>query len=286
MITATYRWPERVDPKSKERVGSVPVIVETTVEVRADDPVVRVRTRFVNPSRDHRLRVHLPLPEPAADLARRVRLHRGRARPDRRGSLGGVPDPDLPVEALRERGRPHRGPRRAARVRARRHRGRPVGRPSRGPRPSHSPCSGDRDAVASGDVAPAVAGRADDPDRGTPAPRPDRRGLRTAPSVERRSLSRWPTTSSCRSYRRARSAAETAPTAAPRSPCAARRCPLSSGEPVCSSSASSTRRLHPRPSRSPGRSGWLVDLRGQALSPFEGSFELRPHGIATARLAD
>ena len=33
-----------------------------------------------------------------------------------------------------------------------------------------------------------------------------------------------------------------------------------------------------------GRSGWLVDLRGRPLSPFEGSFELRSQGIATARL--
>ena len=33
-----------------------------------------------------------------------------------------------------------------------------------------------------------------------------------------------------------------------------------------------------------GRSGWLVDLRGRPLVPFEGRFELRPHGIATLRL--
>ena len=36
----------------------------------------------------------------------------------------------------------------------------------------------------------------------------------------------------------------------------------------------------------PGRSGWLVDLRGYPLEPFEGSFELRAFGIATARLRD
>ena len=34
----------------------------------------------------------------------------------------------------------------------------------------------------------------------------------------------------------------------------------------------------------PGRSGWLVDLRGRPVAPFEGAFPLRPHGIATARL--
>ena len=36
----------------------------------------------------------------------------------------------------------------------------------------------------------------------------------------------------------------------------------------------------------PGRRGWLIDLRGRALEPFEGSFPLRPHGIATAQLSD
>jgi hypothetical protein len=32
------------------------------------------------------------------------------------------------------------------------------------------------------------------------------------------------------------------------------------------------------------RSGWLVDLRGRPLQPFDGQFELRAHGIATLRL--
>jgi alpha-mannosidase len=41
------------------------VDVTTELEVRADEPIVRVTTRFVNPARDHRLRVHLPLPAPA-----------------------------------------------------------------------------------------------------------------------------------------------------------------------------------------------------------------------------
>jgi alpha-mannosidase len=34
-----------------------------------------------------------------------------------------------------------------------------------------------------------------------------------------------------------------------------------------------------------GRSGWLVDLLGMPLEPFDGGFPLRPWGIATARLA-
>ncbi|MBV9410267.1 MAG: hypothetical protein JO148_01615, partial [Acidimicrobiia bacterium] len=33
-----------------------------------------------------------------------------------------------------------------------------------------------------------------------------------------------------------------------------------------------------------GRTGWLVDLRGRPVEPFDGSFPLRPWGIATVRL--
>jgi hypothetical protein len=32
------------------------------------------------------------------------------------------------------------------------------------------------------------------------------------------------------------------------------------------------------------RSGWLVDLRGRPVAPFDGAFDLRAHGIATVRL--
>jgi hypothetical protein len=65
VITATYRWPEYVDGMTRARTGEKTVEVSTTVEIRAEERIVRVVTRFVNPCRDHRLRVHLPLPEPA-----------------------------------------------------------------------------------------------------------------------------------------------------------------------------------------------------------------------------
>ena len=64
-ITSTYDWPSFVDGNSQKRVGSHHVGVQTDVTVLADDATVRVVTSFVNPSGDHRLRVHLPLPEPA-----------------------------------------------------------------------------------------------------------------------------------------------------------------------------------------------------------------------------
>ncbi len=65
VITARYLWPDHVDASSQTRVGEQLAVVETSLELRADEPAVRVTTSFVNPSRDHRLRVHLPLPEPA-----------------------------------------------------------------------------------------------------------------------------------------------------------------------------------------------------------------------------
>jgi mannosylglycerate hydrolase len=66
VITSTFTWPDRVDDATNTRVGSHSVPVVTTLELQADDPAVRVHTAFDNPSRDHRVRVHLPLPRPAA----------------------------------------------------------------------------------------------------------------------------------------------------------------------------------------------------------------------------
>jgi hypothetical protein len=66
-LTSTYEWPDHVDGSSQARVGGHQVDVDTVVEVRADDATVRVTTTFVNPSGDHRLRVNLPLPEPARE---------------------------------------------------------------------------------------------------------------------------------------------------------------------------------------------------------------------------
>ena len=64
-MAAHYTWPDYVDGVTRSRTGEVGVEVTTDVEVRADERIVRVTTRFVNPASDHRLRVHLPLPEPA-----------------------------------------------------------------------------------------------------------------------------------------------------------------------------------------------------------------------------
>ena len=54
-ITRTYRWP----PEHHT------VEVETLVELRADEPFVRLRISFDNPAEDQRVRVHVPLPREA-----------------------------------------------------------------------------------------------------------------------------------------------------------------------------------------------------------------------------
>ncbi len=64
-VTATYLLADHIDGRSKARVGTQATEIETTLELRADEPALRVTTSFVNQSRDHRLRVHLPLPRPA-----------------------------------------------------------------------------------------------------------------------------------------------------------------------------------------------------------------------------
>ena len=91
VLTARYRWPDHAELGSQRRVGTQEVEVTTTLELRADERALRVATRFVNPSRDHRVRIHLPLPEPATrseaesvfgTVARRLDAE---GRPDERG---------------------------------------------------------------------------------------------------------------------------------------------------------------------------------------------------------
>jgi mannosylglycerate hydrolase len=63
-IRSTYRWPERCAGQ-QQRVGEVPHTLVTRLELRAGEGFVRVVTHIDNRSRDHRLRAHFPLPEPA-----------------------------------------------------------------------------------------------------------------------------------------------------------------------------------------------------------------------------
>jgi len=65
VITTTWTWPEHL--VAGARAGARSVDIATTVEVQAGEALIRLTTQLVNPCRDHRLRVHFPLPDPAAE---------------------------------------------------------------------------------------------------------------------------------------------------------------------------------------------------------------------------
>jgi hypothetical protein len=67
LVTQTYTWPERVERDSRR--GERTVDVATRIELRAGERLARVETSFDNRSRDHRLRAWFPLPE-ATDRSR------------------------------------------------------------------------------------------------------------------------------------------------------------------------------------------------------------------------
>ena len=69
-VTRGYDWPVALSGDRDRRAGrTVPTPVETQVEVRAGEPFVRVSVSFLNQSADHRLRWHVPLPEPVTGSA-------------------------------------------------------------------------------------------------------------------------------------------------------------------------------------------------------------------------
>jgi mannosylglycerate hydrolase len=67
VVSSEYLWPEEADTATSARHGEQRVRISTKIELHADEATVKVTTSFVNPSRDHRLRVHFPLPEMAAE---------------------------------------------------------------------------------------------------------------------------------------------------------------------------------------------------------------------------
>ncbi len=281
VIEPRYRWPDHVDVGSQARVGEQTVAVETTLELRADEPVVRVTTSFVNPSRDHRLRVHLPLPEPArtsrAESAFAV-VERGltaEGRPEEFGlptapadrfvSAGGltvVHDGVCEYELIDIAATPHGDAASTLALTVLRS----TGMLSRFGMTYRPFPAGPLTAVGGLQMTGrhvslhyALAVDVDDP-------------YALADDV-------------------------LLPLEALTSPGGGTRPPTGSGLTVSGAEVSAVHRdggvlevrvFNPRPEVATvtieGHTGWLVDLRGYPERPFEGSFELRPFGLATARL--
>jgi hypothetical protein len=288
-IVSTYSWPDRVDGEPKARVGRHHVEVATTLELRADEPIIRVLTSFVNPSRDHRVRVHLPLPRPAetsrAECAFTV-VERGlfaEGRPDEFGtptfpsrrfvSSGGLTVVheglleyeliDIDLDDGGDGGGRDRAVARTLALTLLRSTGM-LSRMGMATRPlpagPTTPIEGPQllgpvavhYGLGLGDLDPFATAEDVLVPLATTASfgggdRPDRGSALTVRGGEVSSVRR-------------------------------------------EAGQLEVRVFHPG-SRAvrielPGRSGWLIDLRGRPLAPFEGSFELRAHGIATARLAE
>jgi mannosylglycerate hydrolase len=278
-ITSTYEWPDHVDGSSQARVGGHRVDVDTVVELRADEPVVRVTTSFSNPSGDHRLRVHLPLPEPAREsraesaFAVVTRGLTAEGRPEEFGlptapatrfvsagrltavhegvceyelvDLEGDQAHTLALTVLRSTGMLSR-----------------LGMAYR-PLPAGplTPVEGLQMRGKAVELRYALALDCDDP-------------YRLADDV----LLPLEPVASLGGGARPETGSELAVHGAE----------VSALHRVAG--ALELRVYNPTPQPAavsvPGRAGWLVDLRGYPVSSFEGSFELRPFGIATARLRD
>jgi alpha-mannosidase len=66
-IVRTYAWPRGLTADASARTpATVATEVTTTLELRADEPFVRVGVTFDNDSVDHRVRFHVPLPAPVS----------------------------------------------------------------------------------------------------------------------------------------------------------------------------------------------------------------------------
>jgi alpha-mannosidase len=273
-IAARYRWPERGEGLER-RVGEVEHRVTTTLELRAGERFVRVEVAVDNRSRDHRLRAHLPLLEPTdrsraecafAVVERGLEAEGGPTEPAlatyparrfvQAGGLTVVHDGlaeyelvdihdgkahELAITLLRASGMLSQGPMASRPL--------PAGPliPLEGPQ-LQKPVRF-RYAVATGDVDPyALADEVLVPllvTRGDASETADLPARGSALTVAGAEVSAVHREGGGLRVRVVNPTAEVATVSLP------------------------------------GRQGWLVDLRGRPLAPFETSFELRPWGIAT-----
>ncbi|MEV7992067.1 alpha-mannosidase [Streptomyces sp. NPDC086077] len=100
-VTRVYDWPVALSSDRDLRSDrTVPTPVEMLVEVRAGEPFVRITTSFLNQCADHRLRFHVPLPEPvdtSASAGQFAVTERGLTA---EGGWGEYPLPTFPASAF------------------------------------------------------------------------------------------------------------------------------------------------------------------------------------------
>jgi alpha-mannosidase len=281
-IAARYGWPARAEGL-EERTGEVEHEVVTQLELRAGERALRVETTIDNRSRDHRLRAHFPLPTPTATSRAETAFGTVERGLEAEGGPTEAPLPTYP--ALRfvqaggltvvhdgvaeyelvevQDGQPHELALTLLRC---------TGMLSQVPMPTRPLPAGplirlegpqlqkrltQRYAVAVGEVDPfaladelLVPLRVVEPSDGAGDCDADLPAAGSALAVEGAVVSAV----------------------------------------VREGGALTVRVFNPRDEpaevRIDGRRGWLVDLRGRPIAPFEGSFTLRPWGIATAALSE
>ncbi len=100
-IVREYDWPVSLSGDVDERAAeTVRVPVTTWVELRAGEPFVRLDVSFVNAVRDHRLRLHVPLPSPANESAGDGQFAVARRGLESEGGWGEFPLPTFPASSF------------------------------------------------------------------------------------------------------------------------------------------------------------------------------------------
>jgi mannosylglycerate hydrolase len=284
-VTARYRWPARCAGLDR-RVGGVMHDVVTVLELRAGERAVRVEVTVDNRSRDHRLRWHLPLPHPAerslAECAFAV-VERGLVA---EGGPTEAPLPTYPAQRFVQAGGLtviHDGVTEYELVDVRDGRAhelaltvaRCTGMLSQMPMPTRPLPAGPLIPVEGAQVQGRIVGRF---------------ALAVGGLVDAYALADEmlvPLTTAPGAHQSAERDSDAAPLPATGSALTVTGAEVSAV--LRQGGALVVRVFNPTPDPATvtvdGRRGWLVDLRGRPLAPFEGSFELRPWGIATATLA-
>jgi mannosylglycerate hydrolase len=281
-VAARYRWPARAEGL-EERTGDVEHEVVTQLELRAGERALRVETTIDNRSRDHRLRAHFPLPTPAASSRAETAFGTVERGLEAEGGPTEAPLPTYPALRFVQAGGltvVHDGVAEYELVDIQDGQAhelaltllRCTGMLSQVPMPTRPLPAGPlirlegpqlqkrltrRYAVAVGEADPfaladevLVPLRVVEPSDGSGGGDADLPAAGSALAVEGAVVSAV----------------------------------------VREGGALTVRVFNPRDEpaevRIDGRRGWLVDLRGRAMAPFEGSFTLRPWGIATAALSE
>jgi mannosylglycerate hydrolase len=291
LIAAHYRWPARAEGL-EERTGEVEHEVATRLELRAGERALRVETTIDNRSRDHRLRAHFPLPTPATTSRAETAFGTVERSLEAEGGPTEAPLPTYPALRFVQAGGltvVHDGVAEYELVHIRDGQAqelaltllRCTGMLSQVPTPTRPLPAGPlirlegpqlqkrltrRYAVAVGDVDPfaladevLVPLQVVEPSQGAELSEPS-----DGPSGSAADL---PAAGSALAVEGAVVSAV-----------------------VREGGALTVRVFNPRDEPAEvhidGRRGWLVDLRGRPVAPFEGSLTLRPWGIATAALPD